>query len=314
MTTAPEIASVATAADAPEIEIRPVETRKEYEACLDLQRDTWGRDFSETVPVSMMMIAVRMGGLCTGAFGPDGELLGFVFGVTGPREGEIAHWSHMLAVRKEARNAGIGKRLKFAQRELAVAKGVDAVYWTFDPLVGRNAHFNLNQLGASIAEYVPDMYGASNSVLHRLGTDRFIARWDMKEDVEAVLRGRAKVMAMELGEMAAPGSPGMSACGGVEPAATVGGCGGSGSRPMMGVPGERVSLPVDADPVEVVVPREIRAVEAECFDEALRWRAANRRAFVGLLGEGYSVGGFIPGREYGRYVVTRGRGESSGRV
>ena len=83
---------------------------------------------------------------------------------------------------------------------------------------------------------------------------------------------------------------------------------------MMGVPGERVSLPVDADPVEVVVPREIRAVEAECFDEALRWRAANRRAFVGLLGEGYSVGGFIPGREYGRYVVTRGRGESSGRV
>ena len=278
-------------------------TRNEYEACVELQRDTWGRHFSDTVPVSMMGIAVRMGGLCLGAFGTGGALLGFAFGVTGPREGELAHWSHMLAVRKEARNAGVGKRIKFAQREVLSARGVDAVYWSFDPLVGRNAHFNLNHLGVTITEYVPEMYGVTNSDLHRLGTDRFIARWDLKENFEAVVRGRSELAAMELGEMPAPGGPGMSTCGGAELAPSDSGCG--GSRPVMGVPGETVSLPVGADTVEVLVPREIRALEAERFDEALMWRASNRRALMRLLDEGYSVVGFVPGREYGRYVVGR---------
>ena len=279
-------------------------TRDEFEACVELQRDTWGRHFSETVPVSMMGIAVRMGGICLGAFGTGGALLGFGFGVTGPREGELAHWSHMLAVRKEARNAGVGKRIKFAQREALSVRGVDAVYWSFDPLVGRNAHFNLNRLGVTIAKYVPEMYGATNSPLHRLGTDRFIARWDLKEDCEAVVRGRSELVAMELGEMAVPDGPGMSTCGGAELAVSDSGCG--GSRPVMGVPGERVSLPVGADTVEVLVPREIRAVEAECFEEAFRWRVSNRRALMGLLGEGYSVVGFVPGKKYGRYVVVKG--------
>jgi len=128
MTTAPETACCATVAEVPEIHIRPVETRKEYEACVQLQRDTWGRDFTDIVPLTMMGIAVRMGGICTGAFGPGGKLLGFVFGVTGPRERELAHWSHMLAVRKEAWSLGIGTQLKFAQREAAAARAADAMY------------------------------------------------------------------------------------------------------------------------------------------------------------------------------------------
>ncbi|MYI47178.1 MAG: GNAT family N-acetyltransferase, partial [Gemmatimonadetes bacterium] len=159
--------------------IRPVETRAEYESCVELQRETWGRSFSDVVPVSMMGIAVKMGGICLGAFDRSGELLGFVFGVTGPKDGETAHWSHMLAVRGEARNAGIGRQLKMAQRAALAEQGVETVYWTFDPLVARNAHFNLNRLGATIAEFVPDMYGASDSDLHRLGTDRFVARWSL---------------------------------------------------------------------------------------------------------------------------------------
>lgn len=285
MTTGPEITSGAAVDGAPSIDIRPVETRKEYEACVKLQRDTWGRDFTDTVPVSMMGISVRMGGLCLGAFGPGGELLGFVFGVTGPGEGELAHWSHMLAVGKQVRNLGIGKELKFAQRAKAAAQGADAVYWSFDPLVGRNAHFNLNQLGASITEYIPDMYGTTNSVLHRLGTDRFVARWDLDDDLDAVLRGRAEV---------------------VERAGTT-------RWPLMGVPREHgAPHPGGADIVEVLVPRDIRAVEAECFDDGLAWRAANRRAFMGLLEDGYEVAGFTAGREYGRYVVKRARGGMTG--
>lgn len=255
MHTVPENASAVASPKALETEIRPVRTRREYEACVELQRETWGRDFSDIVPVSMLEISVRMGGVCVGAFGADGSLLGFVFGVTGPRQGELAHWSHMLAVRKGARNAGVGKRLKFAQRDALSARGVGAMYWTFDPLVARNAHFNLNHLGVTIAEYVPDMYGTSDSDLHRLGTDRFIVRWDLQES----------------GQMAAPAG---------------------------------------ANTVEVLVPRDIAAVEAKCFDEAAEWRAATRRAFMGLLGEGYAVAGFIPGREHGRYVLVRATGGS----
>lgn len=303
MTTTAEITSATAAAHASEIEIRPVETREEYEDCTELQRVTWGREFSDIVPVSMMGIAVRMGGICLGAFGPNGELLGFVFGVTGLREGEIAHWSHMLAVKDKARGAGVGRRLKLAQREGAVRNGAVAVYWTFDPLVGRNAHFNLNRLGASVAEYVPDMYGASNSVLHRLGTDRFIARWDLGDDVEAVARGRREMVRSERRGAALPGGAGMMGPCGVVPEASDGIC--DGSRPVMGMPGERDGPPAAAGVVDVVVPRDIRAVETQCFETALAWRSSNRRALMGLLGEGYSVAGFIPGDEYGRYVMAR---------
>ena len=288
MTPAPEIPGVATVSDTPEVELRPVETRKELEACVELQRDTWGRDFTDIVPVSMMGIAVRMGGLCLGAFGPGGQLLGFVFGVTGLREGRLAHWSHMLAVRTDARNGGVGRKLKFAQREAAAAMGVEEVLWTFDPLVGRNAHFNLNQLGASVTEYVPDMYGVTNSILHRLGTDRFIARWDLDEDHESVVRRRAGVVAPAGAEMT--------------------------SRPVVGMPGEDCVSSAGADVVEVLVPRDIRAMTERCLDEAWTWRHANRRAFMGLQREGCEVLGFAVGREFGRYVVRRGRGGPCGPV
>ena len=267
------------------ISIRPVETRAEYEACVELQRGTWGRRFSDIVPVSMMGIAVKMGGICLGAFDPGGEMLGFVFGVTGPRDGELAHWSHMLTVRGEARNAGIGRRLKFAQKETLAERGVDTLYWTFDPLVARNAHFNLNRLGATIAEFVPEMYGASNSDLHRLGTDRFIARWSLK-----ALKGGAGV-ARDRAEMATGGA----------------GCGG-GLHPAMGKPGCNGQLPRGAETVEVLVPCDIDAVEARCFEEALAWRRANRGALTKLLSEGYDIVGFSVGKEYGRYLVARGLG------
>ena len=160
-----------------EIEIRSVRTESEFAACVDLQRETWGRSYSDVVPVSMMQVAVKVGGICMGAFGPGGGLRGFVFGVTGVRGGEPAHWSHMLAVRSEARNRGLGRRLKLAQADALRAAGVKTVYWTYDPLVARNAHLNLNLLGATVDEYVPDMYGRSDSDLHRLGTDRFVVKW-----------------------------------------------------------------------------------------------------------------------------------------
>ena len=178
-----------------EVEIRHIRTEDEFAACVDLQRDTWGWSFSDVVPVSMLQISVKMGGVCMGAFGPGGKLRGFVYGITGVRKGELAHWSHMLAVRPELRDQGMGRRLKLAQADALRALGVSAVYWTFDPLVARNAHFNINRLGVTIDEYVPDMYGRSDSELHQLGTDRFIVRWSLEGE-----------MASGSGEEAGPGA------------------------------------------------------------------------------------------------------------
>src|ERR671914_879951 len=94
------------------LEIRPLRTTQELLACVDLQRATWGDEFSDLVPASILKVSQRVGGIAAGAFDGDGRLLGFVFGLTGVEDGRVVHWSDMLAVREEARNAGIGRRLK----------------------------------------------------------------------------------------------------------------------------------------------------------------------------------------------------------
>ncbi len=84
-------------------------------------------------------------------------------------------------MRPEARDHGIGRRLKLYQRSLVAELGVTQILWTFDPLVSRNAHLNLNALGARVTDYVPDMYGAdTGSALHQgIGTDRFVVAWEV---------------------------------------------------------------------------------------------------------------------------------------
>lgn len=157
--------------------IRHVQSTDELDACVALQRTIWGADFTECVPRTMLIIAQKMGGVVAGAFDGD-RLVGFVFGLTGVRHGRLAHWSDMLAVDPSARDQGIGRQLKAFQREAVLTLGVTEMYWTYDPLVARNAHLNLNRLGAEVVEYVPDMYGATSSALHGdVPTDRFIVRW-----------------------------------------------------------------------------------------------------------------------------------------
>jgi predicted GNAT superfamily acetyltransferase len=87
----------------------------------------------------------------------------------------------MVGVAPEYQNRGVGRLLKFAQREEALSRGIDLVEWTFDPLQTRNAHFNLVRLGALVRRLVPNFYGRTSSPLHAgLPTDRLVAEWWLK--------------------------------------------------------------------------------------------------------------------------------------
>ena len=156
-----------------------------------MQRCIWGRAFAGITPASILQVAGRIGGVIAGAFDQRGSLLGFVFGMTGVRGGAIVHWSHMLAVLPAAQNHGIGRRLKEFQRAAAAKLGAETIYWTFDPLVARNAHLNFNVLGVQALEYVRDMYGESTSPVHRgIGTDRLIVSWPANDRVLEAQRRR----------------------------------------------------------------------------------------------------------------------------
>ena len=184
-----------------DIVVRALRSHDEYVACVRLQRDTWGELFSDAVPASILLVGQKIGGVSAGAFAGD-ELVGFVFGLTGVRDGRLVHWSDMLAVRPEYQNQGIGQRLKQYQREAVRALGVEVMHWTFDPLVARNAHLNLNCLGVDASEYVVDMYGPhTGSELHATGTDRFIVSWAVSQPP----RARADESAWRTAPIAAAG-------------------------------------------------------------------------------------------------------------
>lgn len=161
------------------LQIRELSSDADYRACVQLQKETWGQHFTEAVPATILRVSQKVGGIAAGAF-DDGRLVGFVFGIAGIENGEIVHWSDMLAVTPSHRNRGIGEQLKLYQKRTLLERGVRRVLWTFDPLECKNAHLNFKRLGVYAREYVIDMYGETSSPLHAYGTDRLIAVWDLE--------------------------------------------------------------------------------------------------------------------------------------
>lgn len=255
--------------------VRPLFGEDDHAACVRLQRVTWGEDFGEVVPPSMLQIVSKMGGVLAGAFDHD-QLVGFVFGITGLRGGRVQHWSHMLAVHPDYRNSGVGQRLKHHQRTQLQADGVEAMVWSFDPLVARNAHLNLNRLGARVSEYARDLYGRSRSTLHRLGTDRFLVEWDLGRDTTP-----ATVDDLES----------------LDPAI-----------PRLGVEASSFeALPTlpDTDRVAILIPTDVSVLQESDMGTARQWRQATRRSLTHYLGDGYDVSEFLPGAETAAYVLKR---------
>ncbi len=247
-----------------EITFRALCDVEDYRACEALQRATWGSDFQEVVPAAILKIAQKVGGVATGAFTANAVMAGFVFGITGWKEGKPCHWSHMLAVDLRFRDQGIGQQLKQHQRDDLLRRGVNVMFWTYDPLVARNAHLNLCRLGARISEYVPHMYGSDddNSLDNIIGTDRFIVHWDLKAQSA---RPDEPVTETRLAN------------------ATI--------NPSGGLLPSKTDLP-SWPQVSIGIPGDIHTLKATAPELAAVWRANTRKAFLHYLASGYEVTGF----------------------
>ncbi len=263
-----------------DVTFRPLASRADYAACVRLQHEIWGRKFTDVVPATLLMVSQRVGGVAAGAFGADGRLLGFVFGISGVRGGAPAHWSDMLAVHPDARRQGLGIRLKHFQRQRLLANGIEIASWSFDPLVAANANLNVNGLGALPVEYVVDMYGDTGSSLHRgLATDRFIVEWNLTgARVERLLAGRGDPL----------------------PAA-------ADAAPAVGLENRARAAELPVDPwVRIAVPARIDLLKATDPARARAWQQLHRRALPRYLARGYRVAGFrhLPPPEESWYLLT----------
>ena len=170
------------------VQLRNCTEVEEFRACVVLQKEVWGFADNELVPLRIFSLAPKIGGQVIGAW--EGEsLVGFAFSIPGRRNGRSYLHSHMLAVRNEYRNSGLGRRLKLFQREDALALGYELIEWTFDPLEIKNSYFNLERLGAIARRYNINQYGITSSPLQGgLPTDRLVAEWWLKSKrVQALL-------------------------------------------------------------------------------------------------------------------------------
>jgi chorismate synthase len=247
-----------------------------------MQQATWGPDGAVLVSTPILKVAQRVGGVTAGAFDATGALRGFVFGLTGPQGDRLVHWSDMLAVDPAVRDQGVGRRLKAFQRAHCLSLGVQAMQWTYDPLVARNAHLNLNRLGASPVEYVRDMYADSGSPLHvGLGTDRFVVEWRLA-DGESV-----------------PGVAILSALGanGVDVR--------TAPQLVVGHGRECVPLPVGVPAVRIALPPDIHEVMRIDPSAATQWRRSTRAALEECLAAGYRMVGLTRDEASIAYCAVR---------
>ena len=170
------------------IVIRHCKGLDELRSCVALQKEIWNFSDAELVPLRMFVVAEKVGGQVMGAF--DGaDMVGFALSVPGTRSGRTYLHSHMLAVREQQRNSGLGRRLKLLQREDALARGIELIEWTFDPLEIKNSYLNIERLGAISRRYNINQYGITSSPLQGgLPSDRLIAEWWLKSKrVETLL-------------------------------------------------------------------------------------------------------------------------------
>jgi predicted GNAT superfamily acetyltransferase len=232
----------------------------------ELFNEIWHPASIPPISTEMLRALSKAGNYVCAAF--EGEaIVGACAGFFGPPAEKVLH-SHIAGVAASASGRNIGYALKMHQREWALRHGVTAIEWTFDPLVARNAYFNIGKLGGLPTEYLPDFYGAMDDGINGDDeSDRLLLRWDLtaphpEQDTPS---GSVALGRDERGD------------------------------PVLGS--------ADGDIVLVAVPLDIEALRLRDPGQAKEWRMAVREVLGGLLGAGARVTGFD---RDGWYVLRRG--------
>jgi chorismate synthase len=272
------------------IRIRLGRSPSDLEACVLLQRAVWGLADLEITSALQLTASIHAGGFLHLAEAASGQAVGFCYAFPALRGG-VAHFhSDMLAVLPEYQKHGLGIRLKWAQREEALVRGVSLVTWTFDPLQARNAHLNLRRLGATASEFRENFYGiTSSSIHHGLPTDRLVGQWELESE-------RVKAL---------------SAAGDQPPTVAAPLC--PRINDVKWQAGWAVSteprLDLDAPELLLEIPPEWDVLCQAAPRVAEDWHRKVRRALETYLGRGYLAADFAPTEEGGRrrplYILKR---------
>jgi predicted GNAT superfamily acetyltransferase len=257
------------AADRASVELRPLISQDAFEDAIGVMTATWGPH--QLLPREVFTALAHSGNVPWGAYDRD-ELIGFVLGWVGVDEGGLHVHSHMLAALPERRHRGVGYALKLVQRAQALEQGIRSARWTFDPLVARNAWFNMGKLGAMADRFERDFYGEMTDDINRGDrTDRLVIRWDLERDPapRPVPVGLPAVLAAQ----GPPEAPSPSPAG--EPA---------------------------AEGAIVEVPRDHPALRGRDAELGARWREATAEAMEACFAADLIVGAFD--RDRSAYVFA----------
>ena len=285
----------ARAAKAAGVVVRELETLAELEAMTALFDEIWEPDpGNPSVRLDLLRAMTKAGNYATGAYdAASGALLGACVGFFGPPSRAELH-SHIAGVVPAGLGRSVGFALKVHQRAWCLHRDVRVIAWTYDPLIRRNAYFNLVKLGARPVEYLRNFYGVMDDVINGgTETDRMLVHWDLRS-----------VAASD----ASAGKPRPASFAGERARGAVVALSGDGDGDGLPVPG----LPLAGGPLTraprllVGVPADIEAIRLSDPARAAAWRAALRDVLSPLLTDGAHVTGFD---RTGWYVVSMEREE-----
>jgi predicted GNAT superfamily acetyltransferase len=262
--------------------IREAKGEADYHAVEEIQRIAWGFSDLDIVPAATLTATEHAGGMTLGAFEGD-KMIGFAYGFPAFESGRASIHSHMLAVLPEYRNAQAGFNLKLAQRDFALAKGLDEITWTYDPLQSLNAHLNFGKLGVISRRYIVNFYGEqSSSPLHQgFGTDRLWVKWLVTSDRVKERTSRPRQSPRPV----AHSHDSKSQQGAYQPALVYS----EDGQPKLS---DFNSL-LSSNRCLIEIPHDITALKQREPNMGVAWREATRSAFLAAIEEGFTVQDFV---------------------
>lgn len=159
------------------IEIRSLHTADHMQGVVAVFQQVWGSP-TELIRLELLMAIAHSGGYVAAAIDPQGTVLGASVGLLARHAGGPALHSHITGILPGVRRTGLGRQMKLHQQSWARERGIDWIVWTFDPLVRRNAWFNIAVLGVEVHDYLDSFYGVMTDAINAGDdSDRLLVAW-----------------------------------------------------------------------------------------------------------------------------------------